>query len=148
VISKVIAWKSRIFDESIVVGFSLHEMLILLVIVGLLSMVAIPVYRVSVLKDNREDGVSALINAATRMEQFYLDSKTYTMNITDLGYASDPATSIDAHYELNVLPSTKACPITTCYVLQARAVSAQQQDTDCNPITLSSSGVKAPSICW
>ncbi len=140
--------KTSNFSSKFETGFSLLEITIVLVVLILLSMVAIPVYHVSVLKEKRSDGVLALTNASARMEQLYLDTKKYSNNITDLGYASDPALSIDGHYEISVLPETMDCPIATCYVLRANAVDSQKQDSDCNPITLSSSGERAPSNCW
>ena len=131
-----------------VIGFSLHEILIIIVFFSLLSVVAIPAYHATRLKEHRSDAVLALTNASARMEQYFLDSKTYAKNITDLGYSSNPAASIDGYYEISVAPETSDCPIASCYILKASPVDSQKHDGDCNPITLSSSGAKAPLNCW
>ena len=115
---------------------------------SVLSADAIPAYQANRLKEHRYDALLALTNASARMEQFYLDNKTFAKQMSILGYASNSAASIDGYYEISVLPETKECPIATCYVLQAKAVDYQKHDKDCTSIILSSSGIKAPSNCW
>ena len=131
-----------------VAGFSLHEVLIILVFIATLSAVAIPAFHAGALKEHRSDGVAALQKAAARMEQFYLDNKSYTTNITQLGYEVSPAPSMDGYYKINALPATKTCPAANCYILQAVAVKSQRHDKDCNKIMLGSNGKKMPATCW
>lgn len=131
-----------------VAGFSLHEILIILVFFATLSAVAIPAFHASALKEHRSDGVAALQRAAARMEQYYLDNKRYTTNITQLGYDASPALSMDGYYKISALPAAATCPVSSCYVLQAVAINSQRHDSDCKQITFSSNGNKTPAICW
>ncbi len=66
-------------------GFTLIELMVTVAIVGILAAVALPSYRNSVLKSARSEGKSALLEVATRQEQFYLDNKTYTITMAALG---------------------------------------------------------------
>ena len=75
-------------------GFSLIELMIAVVIVGAIAAFAIPAYQDSVRKSKRADAKTALSDAAARMEQFYLDRKTYTDDMTDLNYVDMPGGSI------------------------------------------------------
>ncbi|WP_455365263.1 type IV pilin protein [Kaarinaea lacus] len=131
-----------------VAGFCLHEILIILVFLATLSAVAIPAFHATALKERRSDGVAALKKAAARMEQFYLDNKSYTTNLTQLGYKVSPVASMEGYYKISALPATTTCPAANCYVLQAVAVRSQRHDTDCKKIILSSKGSKTPAVCW
>ncbi|WP_455207916.1 type IV pilin protein [Kaarinaea lacus] len=136
-------------------GFTLIELMIAVVVVAILAMVAIPAYNDSVQKARRSDAKSTLTSAASRMEQFFLDNKTYTTDMTALGYTESPAQSIDGHYTVSVVTPTTGCPIATCFQLQA-----VPHDTDnyCQTLTLNSLGTQgvtgspAPTqsadLCW
>ena len=136
-------------------GFTLVELMITVVVIALLAMVAIPAYNDSVQKARRADAKSTLTSAASRMEQYFLDNKTYTLDLTNLGYSASPADSIDGHYTVSVLAATGGCPIATCYELKA---VPKDSDTYCQTLTLDSNGTQdvtgspAPTqsaaLCW
>ncbi|MGD8567704.1 MAG: type IV pilin protein [Gammaproteobacteria bacterium] len=120
-------------------GFTLVELMITVVVISLLAMIAIPAYNDSVQKARRSDAKSTLTSAASRQEQYFLDNKTYTANLTDLGYAASPADSIDGHYTVKVAAATASCPIATCFKLIA---VPNDEDEDCQSFTLDSTGSK------
>jgi type IV pilus assembly protein PilE len=133
-------------------GFSLIELLIVMVVVGILASVGYPSYRDHVLRTQRAEAQSALMDAASRQEQFFLDNKTYTTTIGAGGLNLAALTESGA-YALSVVAPTAACPITRCYVLRATPQGGQTDDTRCASLTLSSSGTKnatgtAPTECW
>jgi len=58
-------------------GFTLVEMMIALVVVGLLSALAYPSYQQQVAKGRRTDAKQSLLELSQRMERFYTERGTY-----------------------------------------------------------------------
>lgn len=69
-------------------GFTLIELMIVVVIIGILAMIAYPSYQESLTKTRRTDGQSHLMSIINAQERFYTENNTYTTDLTDLGYAS------------------------------------------------------------
>lgn len=128
-------------------GFTLIELMVTVAIVGLLAAVALPSYRSSVLKSARSDGKAALLEAATRQEQFYLDNKTYTTDMTALGLSASPYITEGGTYSVSAAATTN---IAIDYTLTAAPQGGQVNDTHCGSLTLTSNGVKgaANTDCW
>lgn len=130
-------------------GFTLVELMIVIVIVGILAAIAVPAYNDSMRKSRRSDAKAALTSIAARMEQYFMDNKSYTTDLTDLGYSSSPADSNDKFYQ--VKSEAGDCgDITVCFKLTAAppADGVQQGDTDCNAMVLDSNGNQTPAACW
>ncbi len=135
-------------------GFTLLEVIIVVVIIGVLATIALPAYQDSVRKGQRSDAKAALFAVAGRMEQYILDRGSYTYDMEDLGYASDPMISDEAHYSIDAAACTGGSAA-TCYVLTAtpQSSSPQAYDTDCTTLVLSYTGEKSatggyPDGCW
>ncbi|MCK5668161.1 MAG: type IV pilin protein [Gammaproteobacteria bacterium] len=130
-------------------GFTLMELMVTVAIVGILAAVALPRYRSSVLRSARSEGKSALLEAATRQEQYYLDNKTYTAVMTDLGLSASPYITEGGNYSVSAAASTGKT-IATSYTLTAAPQGGQADDTHCGSLTLNSNGVKgaASTDCW
>lgn len=129
-------------------GFSLIEMMIVLVIVAILAGVALPAYQNSMQKSRRSDAYALLMDVASRQEQHMLDRATYTATMTDLGYAADPVVSEEGYYTVDYVACTGGGEaITNCYNLVASAVAGQGQADDalCGQIALRSNGSKESS---
>jgi type IV pilus assembly protein PilE len=137
-------------------GFTLIEVMIVVVIVGILLMVALPAYQSSLQKGRRADGMAALMDAAGRQERFMLDRSTYTIDMEDLGYETDPYISIEGHYSITAaVCDDVGATIANCYKLTAvpAAGSVQLKDTRCTSFVLNSNGTKTAtgsiaSECW
>lgn len=71
-------------------GFTLVELLIVVVIISLLAMVAVPSYNVSVSKARRADAQSSLSNLSGAMERFFTENGTY---IGAAGTSGSPTTT-------------------------------------------------------
>ena len=58
-------------------GFTLIELMIVVVIIGILASIAIPSYREYVMRARATEATGALANMRIRMEQFFQDNRTY-----------------------------------------------------------------------
>ena len=137
-------------------GFTLIEMMIVIVVVGILTFVALPAYQNSVLKSNRSAAKGVLFNVASRLEQYFINSKAYTNQLDDLGL---PA----AYYvdnQADVAPADSAIYLINLstvgggYSISAVPQNFQTKDKQCSSFTLTDLGVKAATgslsatQCW
>ncbi|MBQ4493192.1 MAG: prepilin-type N-terminal cleavage/methylation domain-containing protein [Elusimicrobiaceae bacterium] len=65
-------------------GFTLIEILVAVLIIGILSAIALPKYRVAVEKAHVSQVVSAIASIAEAQEVFYLANGRYTDSLSDL----------------------------------------------------------------
>ena len=133
-------------------GFSLIELMIVLVIVGVLLGIALPAYQGYTLRSKRADAHASLLDLAARQERFVAQNNSYTTDISgSTGLNLGRSTSNEGYYNM----SAAACAggsIATCYVLTATAAAGSQaNDTECLTITYDSAGNKSsttPGECW
>jgi type IV pilus assembly protein PilE len=62
------------------IGFTLIEVMVTVAILAILSAIAIPIYTNYVARSEVQNGVQGLALARTRMEQYFLDNRTYAKN--------------------------------------------------------------------
>ena len=135
-------------------GFSLTELLIVIVIVGMLSIVAYPSFMQSVRKSKRTDAQTALTRATAGLERFFSTNGTYTTNTASLGLKIDggSAYSDNGHYVITI--AAGATGIGSSYIVTAKAKTGdiQAKDTGCTTLTIDSVGRRTPdpadSTCW
>lgn len=128
-------------------GFTLIEVMIVVIIVGVLAAIAIPQYQAYVMRSNRTEGQSLLTEAAARQERFFTQNNTYANTVAQLGYAS--ANSQNNLYTLSI-------PVVTAvtYELRAVPINHQANDVDCGTLELTHTGEKKASgpdganECW
>jgi len=128
-------------------GFTLVELMIVVVIIGILAAIAFPSYQSYVRKSKRADAHAALTEMAAREERFYSNASppSYSTSVASLGYPN-PAISPDGYWTVTV-PAANA----TTFSLTATAGGTKgHTDPDCATITLDSAGVKggASADCW
>lgn len=127
-------------------GFTLMELMVVVVIVGILAAVALPAYQNSVRKARRSDARIALTETAQTLERCQ----------TQFGRYDDPAcpvaasfASSDGYYTITVTVDAAQ------YSLRADAGGVQTADSTCAALMLDSLGVRAAvdadgtaSTCW
>lgn len=121
-------------------GFTLIEMMITLVVVAILVAIAVPSYEEFTRRAKRSEARAALNDFAARQEQFFMDNKSYSNSLADLGGVT--ATE-NGYYNISIPLST-----TISYTLRATAQGAQAEDSACATMDLSSVGNKTPGACW
>lgn len=129
-------------------GWTLLELMIVLVVLAILTAIAYPSYNNYLLKSHRGDGKALLYLAAQRQQQFFTVNNTFTQTIGDGGLGMS-ASSNEGYYTLSVSATANT------YTLTALPAASQTADTYCAQLTLSHIGVKgisgeAPSAdkCW
>lgn len=65
-------------------GFTLIEIMIVVVIIGILASIALPSYQEYVRRSNRAEGQAFLLDVAARQERFYAQNNSYMTAIADV----------------------------------------------------------------
>ncbi|MCH9690659.1 MAG: type IV pilin protein [Gammaproteobacteria bacterium] len=121
-------------------GFTLIEMLIVIVVIAILASIALPAYRSQVISANRADAQGALMNLAQAMERYYTQNGNYdgthANGVPTIFPAEVPIDGTNKSYTLKVI--TSGTPA-TAYTLTAIPISGSIQAGD-GAFSLSSTG--------
>jgi len=148
-------------------GFSLMELMIVVVVVGILAAIALPSYKQYVMRTNRAVAKAALVELLARQESYAADHKGYALNFDRLGLkGGEPAnlgyvgpdsllnrTRFDALYEFRIY-TTSGGTMATCSGFTAPATADEIRrgfrisairvedgiDTLCGTLCVSSNG--------
>ena len=124
-------------------GFTLIELMITVVIIGILASIAYPNYTQYVARAARGDALAGVMHVSNLQEQYYLDHRDFTDNMTLLGLPQDPWVVENTYYKVDTTINGDD------YTVTATAVGVQAtRDTACVSITLTSTGTKGPVECW
>ncbi len=127
-------------------GFTLVELMVVLVVVAIISAIAMTSYRSYMLEARRSTAVTALTDAASRQEQFFLNNRSYTATLGAGGLNVD-ATTEGGAYTVSIDAATAGCPIARCWAMRAVPQGTQAED-DCGTLTYDSDGNRTPAGCW
>jgi type IV pilus assembly protein PilE len=139
-------------------GFTVVELLAVLVVLAILATIAMPMYQNSVRKGSRTAAKGALMDVALRQEQFFLNNRSYSSNLTGLGlpdpyYVNKTSDSVAASDPGRVYQISLDNAGTTAFDAVAAAVLDQAKD-GCGNYTLTSTGNRTVSggagttACW
>lgn len=125
-------------------GFTLIEVMIVVAIVAVITAFAYPAYQDYVLKSNRGIGKAELMKVASRQEEFRADNKSYTGDLTDLGYPDpyyvdgrgDATTAADARYQIDLTASATG----VSFGVRAQPLNMQEDDTACLSLGIDNRG--------
>jgi type IV pilus assembly protein PilE len=148
-------------------GFTLVELMVVVVIIGIIAAVAIPAYRGAVMKSNRSSAKAALLDLAAREEKYYTLANTYAFDstnttLTTIGaqlYGSGSTTTFPINvpgtgptlYTIAAPSVTLASGATPAsFTITATPVNSQAND-QCGSFTINSAGqqtVSGTGSCW
>ena len=135
------------------------ELMIVVAIISMIAAFAYPSYTQHVVNTKRTAATSTLLQIADRQQQFFMDNKRYTGDLTNLGFAANPlyvsdngnsvaAGDADAVYLFTVVNVGA-----TTYTAIAAPLGGQlSRDAECGSMTLNQAGAKAAlgggTDCW
>ena len=133
-------------------GVTLLELMAVVVVIGILGMIAMPSYRQYVMRAQRTEAKTALLQVQTNQERFYLANRTYgaTADLSALGFST--GLTQNGSYQLTIAGANA-----TTYTVTATPVSGARidmtQDAMCTSLSLTAQGVKSatgnnPTVCW
>jgi type IV pilus assembly protein PilE len=131
-------------------GFTLIEIMITVMIVGILAAVALPTYQDQVAKSRRADAQQVLQQASLFMERFFTEHNSYlkTKAEADIELPVDLQKS-GAYYNITISAKTR-----TSYELTATRAGAMTSDAcgnfklDNNGSRTTADGTKPVADCW
>jgi len=141
-------------------GFTLIEVMIVVVIIAILAAIAIPNYRDYVTRGRVVEATAGLADARNKMEQFFQDNRTYPTGGCVVQPAAPGATQIQVQALQNFTLTCAPVPTATTYKVVATGsgpmvgftYDINQDNTRTS--TFSGSGASAgwtaasPNTCW
>lgn len=136
-------------------GFSLIELMIVVVLAGILLAIAIPAYGQYMEKSRRSDARAALLEIASVQERIFFERNQYSAAIADVwtnvNGSGDPASS-EGFYLMTVVTANGGAEFTAT----ATATRQQAGDEDCQTLTIDETGLRDAtagaggddSVCW
>jgi type IV pilus assembly protein PilE len=144
-------------------GFTLVELVIVMVIVAILAAIAIPSYRSQIRKSRRTDAKTVVLDLAAREEKYFSLNNSYTSSPVSLGYGtatSFPQNVSNGYYQVYVCAASTAgststttgCTAATTatgtsYVVAAIPVTGttQASDSSCQYFAVDNTGTQFAS---
>jgi type IV pilus assembly protein PilE len=134
-------------------GFTLIEVMVVVVIVAILASIIYPSYQQHLIRSKRAAAESFMLSVANKEEQILLDLRCYVPVAANADFPNDPTNAnpglnlaiplnVSDHYNIVVVG---ACPLNAApnYTITAtRASAAQLKDTRCGDLTLNQAGAK------
>lgn len=129
-------------------GFSLLELLIVFILIGLLSALSIPIYSHYFIQQRRLEATVTLSQLALALENYYTEHNSYQgATLSTLHFSEWIA---DHHYQLTIVAATD-----NHFLIQAKPFAEQaEKDTVCGTLMLNTEGEKmitgsgSIETCW
>ena len=128
-------------------GYNLIELTMVVAIIAILISIAFPNYQQYMISSRRSEGMTNLLTLMQLQESFFIENRTYTTNLTDLGVNTNIDGSFDtenAFYRITASQCT-GMALNRCIILTAAPMGVQTGD---NTLTLNSLGERTPINIW
>ena len=132
-----------------VLGFTLVELMIVVVVIAILVAIGYPTYLDQVRKARRSDATTALMQVAQRLERCYTDSNKFDAS----GCPSGSIDSPEGYYSVAIAATASTYTLTAT----PKAGTTQAGDSTCASFTLDQTGTRGAkdsggndttSTCW
>jgi type IV pilus assembly protein PilE len=149
----------NIMNRSPQAGFSLIELMIVVVIIAILASIAVPAYTSSIRKSRRTEAKTAILDFAAREERLYATQNTYSTDPVALGYTGAGGSwpvSTGSYYQIETpssAPASSSAPATFSVTVDPSPGSPQLGDAACASFSVTQTGAQSatgtnPSSCW
>lgn len=130
-------------------GFTLLEIMIVVVIVGILAAIVLPSYQNQLRKSRRASAESHLMDLVNRQQQFILDNRQYAADVAALGMTT-PA-EVSTYYTINACDTAFACSVAgtpPTFTVTATPIGSQALDLAGAVLRVNNAGAKLPATAW
>lgn len=124
-------------------GFTLIELMVALVIIGILLMIAIPSYQSYLRKGNRAAAQAHLMDIAQQQQHYLMDARAYANSVATLSMTTP--TDVSTYYTIQNPFTVGTAP--NSFSVTATPIGAQASDS-CGTLLIDNLGNKTPANCW
>ena len=123
-------------------GFTIVELMVTLVIVGIIAAAAFSTYQNQIIRVNRSAAEQFMLTIADRQMQYLLDARSYASSIGAGGLNLTPPTTVANNYAVTIVLTAGPPP---GYLITATPIGRQAKD---GGLSLDSTGQKLPVDKW